>query len=1055
LSATLLLAWWWRSSSHDGNLSQIEPTPLANSEIQDKRLPPPNTGNGNHPKSGDQPVNETRSDSASIQLLARVVDEESNGIEGVTISWTSLLPLPLGRLREWGTIDWHAIDAATVTCTSDPRGNFNFAVAPSEADSVGSVLWLTHPDFEALPVLVDARADAWKTVTLCRLKRLQCATVQVTDADNKPVDGARVEQCALLPDSSSNVDERTLRAYRMFHRVWTTDPTGKLRAGVVDGQQGWWASKGQFLTKPVFSKSPSGSDVNLILRPSFELHGRVRLADGKPDGTPIRLRADIDGDEGPAALDQLVVTDSLEFGPRKIPTVEGALYHFRLDGGGLVSCEVTRPAPAAGEEVEIELATSAAGAIAVRVVDTEQAKVFGATVTVSFQLEHAWRQVYETTGDDGVARISGVVGGSILLDVIARSFAAQRFGPFTVAADGTDEVISVELHRAGILRGTCMHAGEPVRDFAVTLWGADRTKPITRQFSNRRDGRFELEDAALGEAHVLAFSDKHAHSTVVDTQVTVSQPSEVTLDLPDGLRAVGRVIDAGTLEPLAAARVQLWVVNGSIGLAEQGPPVAAANDGRFELSNVAPGLVRFHVTAPGYASVTPTSTATVGQTLDFGVLALTRRGSFDVRLVGDKSTDLTGFTCSLSGFEAYPDVEFNALGIAHFENIAAGPWEVTAKGPNDFSRLVRTVLAAGHPWVLDMPIASDRRIDVRIVPAAGEGLPDKLGVECLFRGNANERVSDWRDVDESGRTTLDHIARDRVYLEVSSGDVVIATTRVDLVAGDNHVDIHLDGRRQSIRVVDRAHQPMPATMVTLVDPTFAECMRISERAGPDGVASFAHLPFERGIAVLEHASLGTHLDVPVDLSNAEREAVEVMFDPSATMRAALVDGAAAVSGAGVRISDRTRLYVLADTATDEHGQVTYGPVSAGEMMIDVIDPRVWREQFSVHSTQDEHVTTVQVRRLGGVELTARNASGVLMRDVGVALYCSDLKTDVATWIADGRVGGAPQQLVTDASGKLHVNGLPRGNYRWSIGETASGSFEIVGGSVAHVDALVP
>jgi hypothetical protein len=88
-------------------------------------------------------------------------------------------------------------------------------------------------------------------------------------------------------------------------------------------------------------------------------------------------------------------------------------------------------------------------------------------------------------------------------------------------------------------------------------------------------------------------------------------------------------------------------------------------------------------------------------------------------------------------------------------------------------------------------------------------------------------------------------------------------------------------------------------------------------------------------------------------------------------------------------------------------------------------------------------------------MTVRNAAGALLRDTAVALSCSDLKADVATWFHDGRVSGEVSQLVTDASGKVHINGLPRGDYRWSIGESASGTFAIVGGTVAHVDALVP
>ena len=88
------------------------------------------------------------------------------------------------------------------------------------------------------------------------------------------------------------------------------------------------------------------------------------------------------------------------------------------------------------------------------------------------------------------------------------------------------------------------------------------------------------------------------------------------------------------------------------------------------------------------------------------------------------------------------------------------------------------------------------------------------------------------------------------------------------------------------------------------------------------------MPFKRAIGVLEHPSLGTHLEVPIDLSYAERVPVEVVFDPSATLRLVLLDGTTTVAGAGVRVSDRTGLYIVADTASDEAGRVYVGSLGS-------------------------------------------------------------------------------------------------------------------------------
>lgn len=1051
----IVIGSWWRASElqtdpDHNKLDQSATSSDTVSELEPGKVFPNQTPRNVAPA----PALPLREGLTVDAVHARIVDELGNGVQGATITWTPLLPIELGPVREWGGIDWAAIDAATLMTVSDARGNYVFSSAPADAEVHGSVLWFTHPDFAADMVLLDARSNAARELGTNTLHRTRATIVHVVSDTADPVAEARVEQVSLFPGPDEPLDQRTVRAHRLFHRQWTTDSDGIIRLDRTAGLQGWYATKGATRSRPFFSDGASPADVVLQLVQCFELTGSVRVAGGTTDGTPVRVRVDL-GESARSGLDQLAVGPDLRFGPRRIPVVPDARYIFRLDGGGLLGAELARVAPAPGEQVRVDFESSRGGSVRVRVLGSV-GECANASVVADYQVDGEWRSSRATTDDDGLALVSGLLPGSLWLDVSARRHATRRSGPWQVSADGSDPILEIELREAGVLRGTCLYQGNPIHDYWISYWGSDPRDVSSTYFRDRQDGTFEIEQAPLGEVHVVAYTDSLARSSIVQSLIAANVPAEVTLELPDSVRAVGTVVDAATSAPIASANAQIWIEYNSVGIATQGVPTPVQSDGHFELSNVAPGAVNIHIAAPGYASFTAATTAQAHTPLDLGVIALMKRAPIEVRLIGKPGVDYTGYSCELDGSEVYPAAECSHDGVARFPSVTPAIWRLFVYGPDEDAPWHELLidLRPGKPWIVEIPFASDRKLEVQIRTSDGGPLPAPLAVECHVAELDGRSLRQIVNADAQGRAVLEHIAADEAVVSVWNNQANLAMASTLVHDGDNKVDVWLTQERQQIRVLDRQARPRTGVSVTLMDSRWRVSSKITVSSDANGIAAFPPRPFNDAVAVLAHERDGVQLDVGIDLSNASRQIVDVVFDPRATMRVQLKDGEQALPGLAVLISDASRSYVLAESATDAQGTASFGPVSVSDLLVDVIDARIWREQFVVRAAEDGHVSILQVRRLGGVELHVRNAAGLNVEGVEVALYCSELSSDVGAWLAEGRLGGATSPI-TDSGGKLRLTGLPRGKYRWTVGESATGEFDVVGGTVAQVDAVIP
>jgi hypothetical protein len=94
-------------------------------------------------------------------------------------------------------------------------------------------------------------------------------------------------------------------------------------------------------------------------------------------------------------------------------------------------------------------------------------------------------------------------------------------------------------------------------------------------------------------------------------------------------------------------------------------------------------------------------------------------------------------------------------------------------------------------------------------------------------------------------------------------------------------------------------------------------------------------------------------------------------------------------------------------------------------------------------------------RVGGLELIATRVSGEPLADAAIELINEQMYTSVSSWIESGLVKRPSNGLATGTDGRLVVDGLPRGSYRWTLrgpgGESGSGRVQIPPRDVARVE----
>lgn len=215
---------------------------------------------------------------------------------------------------------------------------------------------------------------------------------------------------------------------------------------------------------------------------------------------------------------------------------------------------------------------------------------------------------------------------------------------------------------------------------------------------------------------------------------------------------------------------------------------------------------------------------------------------------------------------------------------------------------------------------------------------------------------------------------------------------------------------------------------------------------------------ERLFLTAQHDRFGAAVDVEVDLTRRHERGFVIRLDARGKLALRLVDGAAPIAGAHLRLMGPQSRGLIGAFTTDEAGIVRHGPLAEGQVLARVEQPGLWTTEQLLTVDREGAPKDVQVRRVGDLRLVfARD--GEPAGGVAVDLLWSETGESARTWIAQGRLATSEDGLVSDASGQVVVRGLPRGAYTWRVlggaGVAASGSVEVIGGSLVDRSVELP
>jgi hypothetical protein len=618
----------------------------------------------------------------------------------------------------------------------------------------------------------------------------------------------------------------------------------------------------------------------------------------------------------------------------------------------------------------------------------------------------------------------------------------------------------ITLAKAGRVVGKVTRGGKPEHNFSVTLWpAAQRYNYNTTAFANATDGEFEIDEAPVGDVSIFATSTECPRGEVKVLHVDAAQNARVELDLPESILGRGRVVDAATGEGISSARLRLYSSWRGDFIGWFGPFRSVNADGTFEIKGFSPGDSRFVVNADGYAGYLGQTTGAVGRELDLGLIALQRAQTLEVRLEPPGSRDFSSWQVNAEGNETYPLQPFNREGISRFENVGPGIYFICVFAPDGRARATELYLEPGREWVVRFPVDGGRVLDVSVTGADGR-TAEEIGATEVIVTHASAQgpcVLRRQTLDVHGRATFDALPAGVVTVEAldKNGDSLgLTVTRLE--TAENSVELRLGAHDLNVLVVDVHGRPLDGTGLQLRAPQLGFAWWQHGVTDARGEHRFPSLGMPNVLINLNHPTLGMRADIEIDLERRSRDKPVVLtLDAHEHVRIRCIDGDTPVPALQVRYFAERCDFCVGSFVTGMDGRAESGPVAHGAFRFSIDQPGVWPASAVIDSRADEAANDVQVMRVGGLELIATRVSGEPLAEAAIELINEQMYTSVSSWIESGLVKRPSNGLATGTDGRLVVDGLPRGSYRWTLrgpgGESGSGRVQVPPRDVAHVE----
>ncbi len=985
-------------------------------------------------------------------LRGRVIAENGKPIANATISWTSLQEEDLEWEPAWQEDDWGLLVRSTVWTTSDAEGRYVFSDAPGNFAS-GSVIWATHPDFEAGCLLLDRGLDPAVSQGAIWLRASAPFLVRVEDARGGPVEAAEVAQYGLtprfaLPEGNGGLNEE--RARRHLIRTSQTGSDGRAGLPVFPGEQVILAKKDSHSSLPW--RGQYREEVVLRILDGFTVGGRVFLPDWSHLNYVGERRIMIAAQRGSLwyGLASLRSVQAGPWGPLSIPLLEGARYRIRLEGSPIVPAVVDFAVPEPGASLAFDLEAQLGHNLWALGIDEQEEPIRNSEAVVSWTREGRANSIRRRAQPDGYINLWSIPEATVLVTISAPGFVpgVSDYLPIPLREDGT---VALKLRRGGVLSGRCLHEGKPVEDFEVVVWqeGLEEDKQL-RTFRARQDGSFEFEGVPLGQVLVTAASGSLIGRET--RSVSIEGEAEVILELLEPKAGRGFVVDANSEQPIPTAEVQVNLMGIRNPVGPWGAPEQVAADGSFEIEGFAIGGNVIQVRAPGYSEKAVRAFVAADQDVDFGRIALSRPQPLEIQLVagdGRSTVDFTGYEAFSADEPPLPHTAFSALGIVRFEEVAAGTRSFIIQKPGRPWAGLALRLQPGESWRFTHRIGGPRTLTIEVLAEAGRSLEDTPAMLLAYQDSRGIQTEWGISIPLDGVATVDGIDAESVNVDVLDRDwLTVATTQASFDGRDEmHVSVHLGGKPFLVRVLGSDGTPIAGVQVKVND-SLPSSLFLLGTTSDWGECQLYGVPQRSVFVHLSHQSRGTRYGIPCDGTAGE---VELVLENDASIELLLLDRDVPLDDVTCSFLNTSGTQITQGRNSDPAGRVSWQGLTAGPYRISLRRADVWPLDVDSEARKEDRLQSVQLRRMANIAFDLRSKEGLPVSGQAIGLLSEEFGADVSEWLGEERVQSAGG-LVSDRKGHIQVDGLPHGTYRWQLttatGAVLAGELEVLPGETS-------
>jgi hypothetical protein len=991
-------------------------------------LTPPHPEPSVLPSSQGFPTASRRDFAAHTGVRLVLIAQDGAPIDGANITWSLIPELLLGESAHWEVPNWETIELGTTSAASE--GNGAYRIQPPGEDHVASVIWVTHPAYEGTSVLLPTPPSADFPLRI-DLEPAEGTKVKVATELGPAVGGTVVQTLHVTDDDRAALSRLGLASRRVFRRAYPVDQDGRTVIGLLPTPQELVGIRGNARSDVYLGTHKDL--VRLLLREVFYVEGRVTAPNGMELG-PCRVLVKCLQGGFTYLLEERRVDSNGAWKPASIPLLSVNEYSVRVEGMGFVPQEVSIDMPRPGGTVTVDFDLAGGFPIALQVVNEVDAPVAGAWVAAQWRAGTEWGHDTASTGENGRVLFSSCPPGQIHFQASCAGYISE-----SLAQDLNEEPaepIQIKLDPSGLLTGHCFHQGRPVEEFTVG-YRSNLTAAYQRLiFYDREDGSFEVPDAPPGSFRIFAYSDELARSEEVYVTLEPRGTADVVLELRTPLTGVGRVIDGFTQEPLSSATLQLWNAPSGQRASPWGAAVTPGVDGSFEVLGCAPGNNVITIDSPEHAGVSRHVNGT-NDPVDFGTIALFPKQDLFVKLEAEQAMDLEACTVSLSGPTVVPTRSLDANGEAVIEDIAPGSYKLilTLADTRPLTSLI--TLRPGDEWSFFFPVPDHDPVVAHLFSAPGEDLP-VVNLEISYRMEDGTDVSYLIGVSSAGEARFFRPPSGTATLDVlNTSGRRLASKRIYPPEVDAPVEIQVASEPTTVRVIDTEGRPVAGAFVKLNLPQDSSGWFASNKTDAKGECTFSGLMHERLLVSLHHGDKGVRMLIPIRQEEHSGEAIELVLDAKDELIVQLVDGSLPLAGIPIELHDDQALaFRLGNPSTNNAGIASHKPVAEGRYLARISYPGLWDTEAIVEPSRTP--VPIQVRRLGSVVVAPQQA-GVALPSAQVTLRSVEFGTDVMHWHAQNRVRVTPGDGRADASGRVAFEGLPHGEYAWTV--------ELAGGGV--------